>query len=263
MKPISSKPTLAVHKFTSCDGCQLALLNMGEALLSLTQKVEIVHFPEAGPIAPERYVDISLVEGSVSTSDEVQRIREIRKRSKILVTIGSCATSGGIQALRNGQHLPEWINTVYANADTIRSLETSTPASDHVSVDFQLWGCPINQRQITQLLSSLLLGVAPQDHTEKLCLECKRQQIVCVMVTQGQACMGPVTRTACGALCPQLGRGCYSCYGPGENSNTQALADRFKDLGLSNSEVIRRFKFITSNAGEFVVAVKDLEQSDG
>jgi len=258
-----SRLTVAVHKFTSCDGCQLALLNMGPALLQLAEQVDFVHFPEAGPIAPERQVDLALVEGSISTIEEVSRIQAVRKQCRYLVTIGSCATSGGIQALRHGHDIQQWMQDIYASATVINALQRSTAISDHVSVDWQLWGCPINQRQISQLLHAMMCGVTPVDYAEKLCLECKRQQNVCIMVTQGEPCMGGVTRTGCGALCPQFGRACYACYGPAENSNSQALVNRFEGLGLVSPEIAQRFQVITSQAPEFVTVAESLRRTGG
>ena len=245
------KPTIAVHKFSSCDGCQLALLNLGEQLLLLTQLVDIIHFAEAGLIDTNTKVDIAIVEGSVSTSQDSDRLKTIRDNSSYLISIGACATSGGLQALRNMADTNEWIADIYANPSVIDSLDNSTPIKDHVKVDLELWGCPINQQQIIMAIRSLLFGVIPVDEHDKVCMECKRQQNVCVMVTKNEPCMGPVTRTGCGAICPSVGRGCYACYGPAENANTQALANRFHGLGLVNNEIARRFLFIHSGADVF------------
>ena len=242
-----SKTRIAVHKFTSCDGCQLALLNLEQELLILANRVEIIHFAEAGPVAPEAEVDLAIIEGSVSSAAEVDRIKAIRERAKILVTVGACANSGGIQALRNQHDHKAWLHKVYPMLESIDSLATSTPIAEHVRVDFQLWGCPINRRQIKALLHSVLLGVRPQDNAEKLCLECKRQLVVCQLVSAGVPCLGPVTRTGCGALCPSFGRDCYGCYGPAEAANKAALVNRFHGLGLLDDEIARRFALIHSN----------------
>ena len=245
------KPTLAVHKFSSCDGCQLALINLGEPLLVLSQLVEIKHFAEAGPLNENEKVDIAIIEGSVSTSKDMQRLKEIRENSTYLMTIGACATSGGLQALRNMANTNEWIADIYANPSVIDSLDNSTPIKDHVKVDLELWGCPINKQQVLTALRALLFGVLPVEERDKVCMECKRQQTVCVMVTKNEPCMGPVTRTGCGALCPKVGRDCYGCYGPAENSNTDAMANRLHGLGLIKNEVARRFLFINSGAEAF------------
>lgn len=246
-----SKATVAIHKFSSCDGCQLAFLNLGPALLELATVVELVHFAEAGPVNPEASVDIAFVEGSISTPDDEQRIQRVRKQSTCLVTMGACATAGGIQALRNGQDVDAWMGQVYATPSLIETLGTSTPIAQHVRVDFELWGCPVNSRQILAAVNALLLGVTPSAEAEKVCLECKRQQHVCVLVTNSTPCMGPVTRTGCGALCPSFGRDCYGCYGPAEGLNTRALAYRFEGLGLLPEAIARRFRGINNEAPAF------------
>ena len=246
-----SKPTVAVHKFSSCDGCQLALINLGEPLLLLTELVDILHFAEAGPLDEDAKVDIAIIEGSVSASHDIERIKKIRDNSTYLITVGACATSGGIQALRNMADTKQWIEGIYANPSVIDTLDNSSPIKDYVKVDLELWGCPISQRQILTAIRALLFGVMPVDEHDKICMECKRQQTVCVMVTKNEPCMGPVTRTGCGALCPSVGRDCYGCYGPAENPNTQAMANRLEGLGLVKDEVARRFLFINSGADAF------------
>jgi coenzyme F420-reducing hydrogenase gamma subunit len=246
-----SKTTVAVHKFSSCDGCQLALLNLGETLLLLNQLIEIKHFAEAGPVDEEAKVDIAIVEGSISTSKDSERLQKIRDNSTYLITIGACATSGGIQALRNMASTNEWIADIYARPSLIDSLDNSTAIKDQVKVDLELWGCPINQQQILTAIRALLFGVLPKEENDKVCMECKRQQNVCVMVAKNEPCMGPVTRTGCGALCPRVGRDCYACYGPAENVNTQAMANRLQGLGLLDDEVAKRFLFINSAAEQF------------
>lgn len=249
---MSNKPRIAVHKFSSCDGCQLAFLNMGAGLLELSEQVEIAHFAEAGPVAEDHRVDIAFIEGSVVTAHDAERIRQIRASSDYLITIGACATSGGIQALKNlATDREQWPAQIYAQPQYIDSLPESTPIADHVTVDFELWGCPINSDQVVAAVTQLLKGVEPKPQTDKLCLECKRQRIVCTLVSKGEPCMGPVTRAGCGALCPSFGRDCYGCYGPAETSNAQGLARRFQGLGLMPDDVARRMHFIHPVAPAF------------
>lgn len=260
----ATKPKVAVHKFSSCDGCQLAFLNLGDALLEAAELVDFVHFAEAGPLHPDASVDIAFVEGSIATPDDLERIVRVRKQSRLLVTIGACATAGGVQALRNLSNAREWIAAVYARPDYIQSLDHSTPIARHVKVDLELWGCPVNGRQVLGALRALLFGVVPTEERDKVCMECKRRQSVCVMVTKGFACMGPVTRTGCGAICPSFERDCYACFGPAENPNTGALARRFEGLGLMPDAVVRRFLFINSGAPAFRDAGLNLgAKSDG
>lgn len=250
------KPRISVHKFTSCDGCQLAFLNAGEALLALMELVDIVHFAEAGPVAPEAEVDIAFIEGSITTPQDVERIHRVRAHSRYLITIGACATAGGIQALRNLADGQAWIDAVYASPQYISSLTTSTPIADHVTVDLELWGCPPNTAQVLTAVRALLFGVPPAVSRDSVCLECKRAGNVCVLVAKGQPCMGPVTQTGCGALCPSVGRDCYACYGPAENPNTAALSRRFAGLGLVPEAVARRFLTINNAAPVFVQAAQ-------
>lgn len=245
------KPRIAVHKFASCDGCQLAFLNLGEDLLELSRLVEIVHFAEAGAVAPDADVDIAFIEGSVSTPEHLERVRRIREHSGYVITIGACATAGGVQALRNLANGEMWLEGLYASPGYVSSLATSTPIAQHIKVDLELWGCPVNARQVLGAVRALLYGVEPVNDNDKVCMECKRVRAVCVLVSEGVPCMGPVTRTGCGALCPRFGRDCYACYGPSENPNTAALSRRFAGLGLVPEAVARRFLFINSAASVF------------
>ena len=248
---MTAKLTLAVHKLTSCSGCQLALLNQGPALLDLLEEVEFVHFIEAGITGPDKTVDVAFVEGSVSTPDDLERARTLRRNSRLVVTMGACATSGGIQALRNLADGPGWKAAVYARPDFIATLATSTGVAEHIQVDFELWGCPITVEQMRHFLRQLRLGVWPRPEAEKLCMECKRRQQVCVMVTRGAPCLGPVVRTGCGALCPAFGRACYGCFGPSEQPNGDSLANRFAGLGLLPDDIARRFAAIHSHSPPF------------
>jgi sulfhydrogenase subunit delta len=247
-----TRPRIAVHKFASCDGCQLAFLNAGEALLTLVERADIVHFAEAGWHAPEEKVDVAFVEGSISTPDDLERIRAVRESAQVLVTIGACAAAGGLQALRNGlDSAAHWVADVYAHPEYIHSLRDSLPISSCVKVDLELWGCPVTTEQVVAALGDLLKGLVPQNPGDPVCMECKRRGHACVMTAMSQPCMGPVTRTGCGALCPSLGRGCYGCFGPSVLPNTAALARQFEAMGLAPEEIARRFLFITPAAPAF------------
>lgn len=249
-----AKPTVAVHKFTSCDGCQLAFLTAGETLLTLSERVEWSHFAEAGPVNPDAKVDIAFVEGSVSTPHEIERIEAIRQNSRFLITIGACATAGGLQALRNAADVDEWMAGVYTNPEHIKTLSTSQSIASYVKVDAEIWGCPVNIEQVLAVINALLAGAKPQIKRDSVCVECKRLNNVCVMVSQGIACMGPVTQAGCGAICPKLGRGCYGCYGPQQNPNTNALGEAFRILGLTDAEIAQHFAHINNQAPAFAKA---------
>lgn len=252
-----SKPRVAIHKFASCSGCQLAFVNMGVDLIELTRLVDIVHMAEVGHVAPDtEAVDIAFIEGSITTPHDVDRLLRIREHSKFLITMGACATSGGIQALRNHADSAEWMRSVYAKPEYIHSLSTSAAIANHVKVDFELWGCPVSVRQMLSTVRAFLFGVPPQIQREKVCQECKRRGNNCIMITQGAACMGPVTRTGCGALCPSFGAPCFTCYGPAENINVGSFARRLIGLGLSQEQVLRKFASINNAAPAFSEAAK-------
>jgi coenzyme F420-reducing hydrogenase gamma subunit len=223
-------------------------------LLLLADLVEIVHFAEAGPVDVEAKTDIAFVEGSINTAADVERIKQVRANTDFLVTIGACATAGGLQALRNLADGYEWLAEVYASPEYVDSLDRVSPIREHVRVDFELWGCPVDAGQVLAAVRALLFGIAPLAEKEKVCLECKRQQAVCVLVTQGQPCLGPVTRSGCGALFPRFGRDCDGCFGPSESPNTAALGNRFAGLGLLSDEIARRFHAINSHADAFLAA---------
>ena len=171
----------------------------------------------------------------MTTPHDLERIQEIREQSRLLVTIGACATSGGIQALRNFADVDDFVATVYASPAYISTLQTSTPISAHVTVDFELNGCPIDKRQLLEVITAFLHGRRPNIPSTSVCMECKRRGTVCVTVAHGTPCLGPVTHAGCGALCPSYNRGCYGCYGPMETPNTPSLSARMGDLGMELS----------------------------
>lgn len=245
------KPKLAVWKFASCDGCQLSLLDCEDELLAIAEAVDIANFPEASRAITRGPYDISLVEGSITTPHDEERIHKIRRRSKYLVTIGACATAGGIQALRNFKDVNEFISIVYANPEYIKTLNKSTPISDHISVDFELCGCPINKRQLVELLNALLNGRKPNIPSYSLCIQCKRKGNICVMVAHGTPCLGPVTQAGCEAICPSYNRGCYSCFGPKETPNTKSLSDVYSQMNISGDEIVRMFRGFNAYAEPF------------
>jgi coenzyme F420-reducing hydrogenase gamma subunit len=236
------KPTLAVWKFSSCDGCQLSLLDCEDELLALAGEVEIAYFLEARRATAKGPYDLSLVEGSVTTPHDIERIQQVRRSSRKLVTIGACATAGGVQALRNLADVKDFTSIVYAAPEYISTLETSTPISAHVKVDFELNGCPINKRQLLEVITAMLHGRRPNISPASVCMECKRRGNVCVMVAHGTPCLGPVTHAGCGAICPSYNRGCYGCFGPMETPNTASLTRQLHVLGMGDGAVDRVFR---------------------
>ncbi len=245
------KPKLAVWKFASCDGCQLSLLDCEDDLLALAGKIEIAYFLEATRARVKGPYDISLVEGSITTAHDAERIHKIRRQSKRLITIGACATAGGIQALRNFTRVDELITAVYARPDYIDTLSRSTPIHDHVNVDYELRGCPINKDQLVEVVSAFASGRQPRFPAHSVCMECKRRGAVCVAVAGGQTCLGPVTQAGCGALCPGVNRGCYGCFGPMEAPNTASLAAHFAATGVEKTLVRDAFRNFNAGARAF------------
>jgi coenzyme F420-reducing hydrogenase gamma subunit len=246
-----ARPRLAVFKFASCDGCQLSILDCEDELLALADAVDIVYFLEAIRRPLEGEFDVTLVEGSVSTPDQEKEIRDVRARTKFLITLGACASNGGIQGLRNYGSLDNVLPVVYASPQYIETLATSRPTSHYVNVDLELQGCPINKNQLLSVLAQMLLGAQAKVPSHALCLDCKRKNLVCVLVAHGTPCMGPVTNTGCGVLCPSYDRACYSCFGPAHQPNTAALARRFQQLGLSEDHIRRLFQSFYANAPLF------------
>jgi sulfhydrogenase subunit delta len=245
------KPKLAVWKFASCDGCQLSLLDCEDELLSVTDQVEIANFAEASRAVVKGPYDLSLVEGSITTPHDAERIHQIRRASRFLITIGACATAGGIQALRNFKDVRDFTSLVYATPQYIQTLNKSTPIVDHVRVDFELHGCPINKYQLVEVLSAFLNGRKPNTPSHSVCVECKRRGTVCVMVASGTPCLGPVTHAGCGALCPSYNRGCYGCFGPMETPNTGSLSAGWVRLGVSEPDLVRAFRGFNAYAEAF------------
>jgi len=257
---MSAKPTLAVFKFASCDGCQLSLLDAEDELLAVADAVEIAYFLEARTQEIAGPYDVGLVEGSITTPHDAQRIREIRKQCRFLVTIGACATSGGIQALRNWVDVNDFISHVYAHPDFIRTLSTSTPIAEHVPVDFELRGCPINKHQLVELVAALVHGRRPRVPSYSVCVECKRRGTVCVAVAQGIACLGPVTQAGCGAICPSYNRECFGCYGPKERANPISLSGHYEATGTPSPQLVRLLRNFNGYAPDFRAASDALEQ---
>lgn len=247
----TEKPKLAVWKFASCDGCQLSLLDCEDEILAVSDAIEIANFAEATRrVIPGPY-DLSLVEGSITTKHDAERIQEVRAQSRYLVTIGACATAGGIQALRNYRDIGEMASVVYASPQYLDALATSTPIADHVHVDFELRGCPVNKKQLVEVILAFLHKRKPNVASHSVCVECKLRGNVCVMTAHGTPCLGPVTHAGCNAICPAYDRGCYGCFGPMETPNTAALAAQWKSMGVPKGEIMRAFRSFNGYAPAF------------
>lgn len=245
------KPKLAVWKFSSCDGCQLSLLDCEDELLAVAAGIEIANFPEASRAVVRGPYDVSLVEGSITTSHDAERIHQVRRSSKVLISIGACATAGGIQALRNFTDVRELTSMVYAHPEYIETLGKSTPIADHVFVDYELRGCPISKHQLLEVLNAYLNGRKPVVPSHSVCIECKSNGTTCVTVAHGTLCLGPVAHAGCGALCPSFNRGCYGCFGPMETPNTASLARGWAWRGADDPTILRSFRGINAFAEPF------------
>lgn len=248
---VKKTPKVAVWKFASCDGCQLSLLDCEDELLEIAEVIKISNFPEASSNITKGPYDISLVEGSITNKHDAERIQKVRKDSKILITIGACATSGGIQALKNFADVNEFINMVYANPQYIKTLETSTAIEEHVKVDFELRGCPINKYQLIEIINAFLNKRKPNISSHSVCIECKLKGNTCIMVSHGIPCLGTVTHAGCGAICPTYNRGCYGCFGPMETPNTESLSKQLKNIGVSEENLVRLYRGFNTNAEAF------------
>jgi coenzyme F420-reducing hydrogenase gamma subunit len=192
-----------------------------------------------------------LVEGSITTPHDAQRIQKIRRTSKFLVTIGACATSGGIQALRNFANIEDYVGIVYGRPEYIHTLANSTPISQHVRVDFELRGCPINKHQLIEVVNAFVNRRRPNVARHSVCIECKGRGTPCVMVAHGTPCLGPVTHAGCGALCPAYNRGCYGCFGPMESPNAASLSAWWQQLGVSKDDLVRAYRTYNAYSDAF------------
>lgn len=259
--PENGKPRVAIFKLASCDGCQLQLLNLEDELLEIAGKVEICYFPEARSRMLEGPYDVALVEGSVTTEHDLDLVRDIRRKSQMLITLGACANAGGIQALRNLQDVDEYTRAIYANPAYIHTLSQSTPVASHVAVDFAINGCPISREQLVEVLTAVLLGRPPQLPAHAVCVECKRKGVVCVLVSKNTACLGPITHAGCGAVCPSFNRGCFGCYGPMESANADSLCQNLLGRGIPRGDLLHLLNGFTGWAEEFRSAAERLEKT--
>ena len=245
------KPRLAVFKFASCDGCQLSLLDCERELLHIADAVDIAYFLEATSRQLAGPYDIGLVEGSITTEHDAERIQEVRKNCRYLITIGACATAGGIQALRNWANIDEFVAQVYAHPEYIRTLDRSTPIAEHVKVDYELRGCPIDRQQLLHVLTDLLHGRRPRLPSYSVCVECKLRNTVCVAVARGVPCIGPVTQAGCDAICPAYDRGCFGCHGPKELANVRSLSEHYLDAGHRAATLVPLLRNFNAAAAPF------------
>ncbi len=246
---------IGIFKLSSCDGCQTAFMDSP----SLWELCEVVYWLLGTSRRGVKEVDVAFVEGSVYTPEERELVTEVRERAETLVTVGACATSGGIQALRNFMEEKEFLST-YPSPEHLKVLSRSLPVSEVVEVDHEIYGCPVNPRIVESFVVSLVHNRRPQIPQHPLCMECKLRGNVCVLDAYGIPCLGPVVRAGCGALCPAVGRGCYGCFGPFRDANVDSLVSWFRQLGIGKEEIRRLFQNENAYAPEFrKVLEADLE----
>ncbi len=254
---VTQKPKVAVYKFSSCDGCQLSLLNLEDELLDLAQAVDISYFIEATRTVKPGPYDVGLVEGSITTPHEAKRIKQVRAECKFLIALGTCATAGGIQALRNFTSASDLAKTVYPHPEYLEYLDKATPISDSVEVDLAIWGCPVNKHTVLEVITALLQNRKPNFPPSPVCIECKRNGTQCVLVAQGIPCLGPVVHGGCGALCPANGRGCYGCFGPSSAGNFNSIVSVLQPLERFPGEAALLLRNFSCYAPAFRKAADD------
>jgi sulfhydrogenase subunit delta len=256
------KHRLGVFKYSCCAGCEFQLLYFQKYILETFEHMEVVFLKmaQSGGIE-EGPFDLALIEGAITQAEQADQLKRVRKNSRWLLPIGSCAVNGGVPTIKN--HTPELQieDRVYQDVTSIHSIKAQ-PIDAYVQVDGYIKGCPIGQRDLIEATLSLVLGKKPSFFNYAVCVECKLKKNLCVLVERNEPCMGPVTNAGCGALCPSYGRACYGCWGPMEDANARALARQFEKMGLSPQEIFCRFTQYASPKAEFRRGAEFYGQSD-
>ena len=249
-KNMSEKPKVGIFKFTGCAGCQMEIFRMEDQFLNLLKLFDITYWKMAKRNNEEKGWDIALVEGGISTPWEIKEIKCIRKKTKFLVAFGDCAISGCIPSIRNWIPQMESEELVYPDSSSICSTKLHG-IGEYVKTDAELKGCPPHRDTIIELLKSAILKIRPRLRKHPVCVECKFNDNPCLITSKKIPCMGPVTSAGCGAICPTLGRECEGCFGPMSNPNAAALAEIFKDIGLNDEDIKRKFRKYAGMSPEF------------
>lgn len=239
-------PRVAFFELSSCEGCQLQLLNDEERLLDFLALVEPVNFREAMDERSDDY-QVAFIEGCVTREDEVERLRMIRERAQILVAFGSCACFGGVNQLKNRFADPDWARRrVYGDFPV--ATGPARPLEAVVPVDLRIYGCPVKKEEVERLVSELVLGKTPFVPRYPVCMECKARHNLCLFEL-GEVCLGPVTRAGCEAWCPSSRMGCWGCRGPSEPANLAELAEVAKRFGVAEESLLDRLECFGGFAG--------------
>jgi sulfhydrogenase subunit delta len=236
---MTEKPRVAIFDFACCEGCQLQIVNLEEEILDLVGAVEMVEWREAMSEQSHNY-DIAIIEGSITRPEDEERLWLIRSRAKILIALGACATIGGINKLKNNFALDDVKKCVYGKDANMQHLETDFTKSvpEVVTVDYYIHGCPIDRKEFSYVIRSLLAGKKPEIPIYPVCVECKLKGNMCLWEAE-QVCLGPIIRAGCGARCPSSGFRCFGCRGYIDNPNVDAAKDVIERYGL-DVEVLKR-----------------------
>ncbi|MBU0967212.1 MAG: NADH:ubiquinone oxidoreductase [Proteobacteria bacterium] len=246
------KPKVAFFEFTSCEGCQLQLLNNEATLVDFLALLNIVNFREAMSEQSDDY-EIAFVEGSITRDDEAEQLKEIRARAQTLVAIGSCACFGGVNQLKNRFNDLAWVKEQVYGSHPIESRE-AMPLSAIVPVDLEIYGCPIKKEEVERVVTNLVLGKSIDYPKYPVCVECKANHNVCLF-DLGQPCLGPITRAGCDAWCPSNRLGCWGCRGPAEKPNVRQLRQIMHEHGFSDEQMLDRLECF-GGFGQYVSELK-------
>lgn len=238
---MATKPRVGIFGLTGCAGDQLQILNCEDQLLHLVAQLDIVDWVMAKSDNDHAgRLDIAFVEGVVATQRDLQALKEIRSRSRILVGIGTCAVWGGLPAMRNELPREVLAHEVYDKSATFLDTVEARPASDFVPFEALLPGCPIEREEFLKVVNALLLGTRAELPRTPVCFECKTRENLCRVVYFKEICCGAMTRSGCGARCPSHGVACAGCRGPVDEANYDANITMFKDRGISWVEIARK-----------------------
>jgi coenzyme F420-reducing hydrogenase gamma subunit len=237
------KPKVAFFDFASCEGCQLQIVNLEEKILDLVDIVQVVSFREAMKERSDEY-DIAFVEGSIMRPLDEARLKDIRRNAKVLVALGACACSGGVNKLRNKWTVAEVKEEVYGDADIegneLFDVFPTKAINEIVAVDAYIPGCPIDRNEFSKMVTSIALGRKPRLPNYPVCVECKKNENICVFELD-QFCLGPITRAGCNAICPTNGEGCDGCRGFLEDLRVNAMKDVLRKNNISLDVMMKRF----------------------
>lgn len=245
-----TKPKIAVYKFTSCSGCQLEILNLENSLLDVLGLIDFVYFPMASRSCGKGPFDIGLVEGCITTPQEIEAVKKVREEVTTLVAMGTCACYGGVTSMKNWTSQEEITERVYHNPSAIQSTK-ARGIDTYVKVDTYLKGCPINKEELVEFIKSACLDIKPYLRPHSVCVECRLNENPCLFITKGEVCLGPVTSAGCKALCPTLNRPCEGCRGPANDPNVPSLARSMEDYGLTEDDIHRKFRKFAGEAKDF------------